>query len=84
MLVIVPKDVNVIADGHVQGGPLVLFGHGNAGWDISDVVSSKVKGAESTLRIRARVTFGPLLIDRLGSARMERFIGRNFNSSEVP
>jgi hypothetical protein len=81
LLVVVPKNVNVIVDGHVQGGPIDLFNHGSAGWGVSDVVESKVRGAESTLRIHARVTFGPLLVDRAG-ARTERFIGRNFHASQ--
>jgi hypothetical protein len=71
--VIVPKDVNVIAKGHVQGGPLSLFGHNGAGWDVSDAVESRAKGAHATLRIDAAVTFGPLIVDRVGSPSLAQF-----------
>ncbi len=82
LLIEVPKDVNVLVDGHVQGGPMSLFGRNGAGWDISNSVESRVKGAEATLRIHARVTFGPLLVDRSGNPVIERFKGRNFNGNE--
>jgi hypothetical protein len=76
MLVIVPKDVDVVVDGHVQGGPLDLFGHESEGWDVSDTVVSKGEPSKAakktgahlaTLRLRARVTFGPLSVQRAGS-----------------
>ncbi len=79
LLVIVPKDVNVIARGHVQGGPLDLFGHNSAGWDVSDTVDSKAKGAAGTLRINASVTFGPLLVERVGSPTIDEFKVHGFH-----
>jgi predicted membrane protein len=82
MLIVVPKDVNVIVHGHVQGGPLALFGHNSQGWDVSDTVESKVKGAKGRLDLDASVTFGPLLVDRDGSTAVRSFnFGRfhNFN-----
>lgn len=78
LLVIVPKDVNVIAHGHVQGGPLNLFGHGSAGWDVSDTVESRVKGTDGTLRINTSVTFGPLLVARVGSRAIRQFQIKGF------
>jgi len=79
LLVIVPKDVNVIARGHVQGGPIDLFGHNNAGWDVSDAVDHRVQGAEGVLRINASVTFGPLLVDTAGSKRIAQFHVNGFH-----
>jgi phage shock protein PspC (stress-responsive transcriptional regulator)/predicted membrane protein len=73
LLVVVPKDVNVIVHGHVQGGPLDLFGHRSQGWDVSDTVESKAAGTNGVLRLDASVTFGPLMVDRAGSSEIPRF-----------
>jgi phage shock protein PspC (stress-responsive transcriptional regulator)/predicted membrane protein len=83
LLVIVPKDVNVIVHGHVQGGPLDLFGHTSAGWDVSDTVDSKAPGAKGVLTLNTSVTFGPLLVDRAGSARIDRFHINGFSRKVV-
>jgi phage shock protein PspC (stress-responsive transcriptional regulator) len=79
LLVIVPKDVNVVARGHVQGGPLNLFGHQSAGWDVSDTVRSNATGAKGTLRLNTEVTFGPLLVERVGSPAIAQFKVNGFH-----
>ncbi len=64
LLIIVPEDVSVVVDGHVQGGELKLFGAQNDGWDIGQTYTDSVKNGDGPLNLEADVTFGELTVRR--------------------
>lgn len=64
LLVVVPDDVHVSVDAHVQGGVATLFGEPSNGWDITQTATSRGKRDGGQLNLHAAVTFGPLEVRR--------------------
>jgi phage shock protein PspC (stress-responsive transcriptional regulator) len=64
LLVVVPDDVPVTVNAHVQGGEIDNFGTVNDGWDIGNTRSESGDEDIGRLTIDAEVAFGELMIRR--------------------
>ena len=64
LLVIVPEDVPVVSNTHVQGGEISNFGTTNDGWDISNTRTEDGDDDLGRLTIDSKVVFGELEVRR--------------------
>jgi phage shock protein PspC (stress-responsive transcriptional regulator) len=64
LLIVVPNDVNVLVEAHVQGGEMTIFGKGTDGWDVGDIVYSRGEPHVGPLRLETNVIFGTLTVQR--------------------
>jgi phage shock protein PspC (stress-responsive transcriptional regulator) len=79
LLVIVPRNVDVEVDAHVQGGETNLFGEGSDGWDVDKHVTNDGRKGDGPLKLDAWVTFGELTVRRGLDAENFDSDNRSFN-----
>jgi hypothetical protein len=64
LLVVVPDDVPVVSNAHVQGGEINNFGSNTEGWDVANSRTERGDKDIGTLTLDANVVFGQLQIRR--------------------